>query len=210
MKSQFLQSIAILAASLSSVIAAPTTYSTNVNATAYIEHQPLTYNAQYDDLPNAAVTVPLNTYRGLLYGNWTYATVQAVQVGGVASASPFSRAVSNPLGTLTLVPQKPTWNALAPLDFFFGFAVRDAQAIATLAAPGTVTFTGFSAATGKQVASMSFDFKPPLSPVNPVPMKQASLPKEFNQPLGKIVVTQTNQLGTALLVDNLHYLLYSA
>ncbi|KAI4200209.1 MAG: hypothetical protein LQ350_004067 [Teloschistes chrysophthalmus] len=197
MKSQFFQSIALLAASLSSVTAAPATYTTNVNAT-------------YDDLPNAAVTVPLNTYRGLLYGNWTYATVQAVQVGGVASASPFSRAVSNPIGTLTLVPQKPTWNALAPLDFFFGFAVRSAEAIATLAVPGTVTFTGFSATTGKQVASMSFDFTPPLSPVEPVPMKRASLPKEFNQPLGKIVVTQTNQLGTVLLMDNLHYLLYSA
>ncbi|KAL8663180.1 MAG: hypothetical protein Q9202_004112 [Teloschistes flavicans] len=85
--------------------------------------------------------------------HWTYATVQAVPIGGIASAPPYSGAVSNAIGTLTLAPQTPTWQAFAPLDFHFDFGVRDAQAVATLAAVGTVVITGFSAAAGKQVAS---------------------------------------------------------
>ncbi|KAL8692317.1 MAG: hypothetical protein Q9218_002634 [Villophora microphyllina] len=164
---------------------------------------------QYDDLPPALVVTPLPTYLGLLYGNFTYATVEAVQVGGVASASPPSRLVSGAAGTLTLAPQKPTFKAFALLDFSFGFAVRDAQAVATLAVAGTVTLTGYSASIGNAVASASDKFSPPLSPVTLMAMVHAVLPKEFNQQLVKVTATQTNQLGTVFLADNVRYLLYS-
>lgn len=63
-----------------------------------------------------------------------------------------------------MAPQEPTWQAFAPLDFDFGFGVRDAQAVATLAAAGTVDITGFSAATGKQVASYKLQHQATVVP----------------------------------------------
>ncbi|KAI4173803.1 MAG: hypothetical protein LQ346_008346 [Caloplaca aetnensis] len=199
-------------AGLGSVLAAPNPTTAKVNsipAPDNIECSLTERNSQYDDLPNALVAVPLNSYQGVNYGNWVYATQQVVQVGGVESRSSPNRIGTGQTATQTFSPQSP-FKALALFDFYFGCAVRANTPAASLATSCTVTLTGYSASTGKAVVTASLKFTPPLSPVAPVPMVQAILPSGFNQKLSKVEFKVPNPLLTIALVDDLRYYLYTS
>ncbi|KAL8805063.1 MAG: hypothetical protein Q9223_004883 [Gallowayella weberi] len=195
MKAPLLQIFCTLGA-ISSVFAAPTaSTASTTNVTA-----------DYDNLPNALVVQPITDYKNLNYASWTYATVQAVQIGGVASKSPPNRIVSAASGNPTFSKQD---RPFAPQVIFFGCAVRDAQAVATLAVSCSVTFTGYAASNGAKVASASFRFDPPAKPLTPVSMVPAVFPSAFQQKLGKLTVAYENQALVTLLADSFNYTLFS-
>ncbi|KAL8869163.1 MAG: hypothetical protein Q9174_004476 [Haloplaca sp. 1 TL-2023] len=162
---------------------------------------------QYDELPNALVVTPIVNNKGLTYTNWDYASTQAVQVGGVASKTPPNRIVSRASGELAFSPQDPFFQFFSPQSFFFGCAARTAQAAATLATACDITVRGFDA-KGRKVAEQSFSFKPPLSPVAPVPMVSAKFSSAFNQKLKKVTVEYPTQTLSVLLIDNYAFRLY--
>ncbi|KAL8924515.1 MAG: hypothetical protein Q9208_003990 [Pyrenodesmia sp. 3 TL-2023] len=202
MKYNFYHIVSYLAG-LSSVSAAPTIMTAR-------QAPPWPSKSQvdnYDDLPNALVATPITNYQEVTYGNWSYGSAQAVQVGGVASHSYPSRIASTPTGTQTFSPQSPN-QALALFDFYYGCALRASTAAVTQATTCTITLTGYSASTGKAVVTASFKFTPPLSPITPVPMVQAILPSGFNQKLSKVEFKVSNPLTTVGLVDNLGYGLF--
>ncbi|KAL8676103.1 MAG: hypothetical protein Q9186_007346 [Xanthomendoza sp. 1 TL-2023] len=186
-------------AAVCSVLAAPAASTTDASTTDV--------TANYDNLPNAPVVKPIVDYKNLNYGNWTYATAQTVQVGGVASQSPFNRIVSAARGTPTFSKQD---RPFAPKTIYFGCAARTAEAVVTLAASCSVTFTGYAASNGAQVASQTFKFDPPVSPVAPVPMRQVVFPNAFRQKLGRLTVTYNNQALVALLADTFTYTLFNS
>ncbi|KAL8807415.1 MAG: hypothetical protein Q9182_000754 [Xanthomendoza sp. 2 TL-2023] len=194
MKTSLLQIFCSLGA-ISSVFAAPTAPTASTTKVT----------ADYDNLPNALVVQPITDYKNLNYDSWTYATAQ-VQVGGVASKSPFNRIVSAASGIPTFAKQD---RPFAPQVLYFGCAVRAAQAAATLAVPCSITFTGYAASNGAKVGPATFKFDPPAKPLTPVPMVPAVFPSVFQQKLSKLTVTYENQGTVVLLADSFNYTLYN-
>ncbi|KAL8898889.1 MAG: hypothetical protein Q9207_006475 [Kuettlingeria erythrocarpa] len=164
--------------------------------------------AKYDDLPNTVASVPLSSYQGVNYGDWVYASAQAVQVGGLDTRSYPSRIGSGLREAQVFSPQSP-YQALALYDFYFGCVVRTTTPAATLATACTVTLIGYPS-TGKAVVTASFKFTPPVSPATPVPMVQAVLPTGFKQKLSKVEFKVDTPLAKLASVDNLHYGLYTS
>ncbi|KAL8951000.1 MAG: hypothetical protein Q9222_002998 [Ikaeria aurantiellina] len=183
-------------AALGSVLAAPATTGTTITA-------------KYDDLGNFVAAVPITSYKGLSYTDFVIASTEAVQVGGVASRSPPNRVGPGSSGNSAISPQSPTFKAFALLEFYYGCQVRLGEALAGVAAKCTFTLTGYAASSGKQVATATLTFNPPLSPVAPVPMVKAVLPSSFNQKLSKVTVAVagTNVVG---LIDDLRYTGYTS
>ncbi|KAL8754284.1 MAG: hypothetical protein Q9199_004458 [Rusavskia elegans] len=167
--------------------------------------------AQYDNLANTIVPTPLPSYRGLSYNDWSYASQQALAVGVLASQSFPNRLVAGTMATQSIAPDTPTYQAFALLGFYWGCGVRSAQPAASQPLACTLAVTGFAASTGKQVATTTLTYTPP-SPVSvgTVPMDHAILPSSFNQKLGKVTFSVSNQPATAFLVDDLSYKLFAS
>ena len=107
----------------------------------------------------------------------------------------------------------PSFTVAAPYksfglyDFYFGCAVRTGEPTANAAVQCTISVSGFVPKTNQQVAVASYTFtpptlKPPIDPVEQVPMFHAILPDKFHQGLNNVTVVADNKLAV-LLVDNL-------
>lgn len=165
----------------------------------------------YDNLDESLTDKALGTYENLVHNSivLTGSTRSIIAVGGVASASPPNRALTSAdtraNGTASFAVARP-YKSLGLLDFYFGCTIRTGEGAVAVASQCTVNVAGFLRGSNQAAASKSFTFVPAVSPLVPVPMMHAELPKSFQQPLYNVTLTPVEPL-VALLIDNLHYTL---